>query len=122
MLNQGEGVAQNYPQAVKWLRQLADEHHGLALNDLGWAYQNGLGVTADKVLAFALYNTSSLFGASLQNKAGVNRSAISNDMTDIEIEIGLELSCTLNKASKLTVQLDTYIANPKKIPDGACAK
>ena len=120
MLNQGEGVPQSYSQAHKWLRQLADIHHGLALNDLGLAYQNGLGVTADKVLAFALYNTSSLFGASPQNKAGVNRAALSNDMADIEIENGLTLSCTLNKANKLTVQLDDYIANPKKVLDSAC--
>jgi FOG: TPR repeat, SEL1 subfamily len=40
----GQGVKQDYPEAVKWYRKAADQNDPVAQCYLGVAYQNGLGV------------------------------------------------------------------------------
>jgi TPR repeat protein len=43
----GEGVAQDYPEAVKWYRRAAERGNYCAQFFLGWAYAYGRGVTRD---------------------------------------------------------------------------
>jgi len=40
----GQGVAQDYQQAVRWFRRAADQNDAAAQCYLGFCYQSGLGV------------------------------------------------------------------------------
>lgn len=47
--------AENYEEAVKWYRQSADLGYGPAQGDLGFCYENGLGVSENNRLAVYWY-------------------------------------------------------------------
>ncbi|CDF05801.1 stress protein [Megasphaera elsdenii CAG:570] len=51
----GEGVEQDYAEAVKWGRKAADQGNAVAQNNLGYCYQNGEGVKQDKKEAAKWY-------------------------------------------------------------------
>ena len=44
MYDNGQGVPQNYAEAVKWFRLAADQGHAIAQNNLGLMYAKGQGV------------------------------------------------------------------------------
>ena len=45
MHEQGQwGIPQDFPEAVKWLRQAAEQGKADAQSKLAWMYKNGLGV------------------------------------------------------------------------------
>ncbi|WP_221795128.1 tetratricopeptide repeat protein [Oceanobacter mangrovi] len=48
----------NYKQAARWYQVAAEQGHGAAQNNLGWLYQNGLGVAQDDSVAFRWYQAS----------------------------------------------------------------
>lgn len=54
----GQGVPQDYPQAVAWYRKAADQGNALAQFNLGAAYFSGLGVPHDHKQAVAWYRKS----------------------------------------------------------------
>jgi TPR repeat protein len=45
-------------EAVKWYRRAADQNHAGARSELGWCYDNGLGVTTNRAEAMKLYRQS----------------------------------------------------------------
>src|SRR5215471_2521483 len=47
MYQQGQGVPQNYAEAVKWYQRAAEQGLAEAQNDLGTMYYNGQGVPQD---------------------------------------------------------------------------
>ena len=51
----GEGVEQDYAEAVKWYRLAAEQGDAVAQNNLGYAYRNGAGVEQDYVEAVNWY-------------------------------------------------------------------
>jgi len=51
----GEGVAEDFAQAMKWFRLGADQGHPYAQNNLGWMYHNGRGVPKDPQEAMKWY-------------------------------------------------------------------
>jgi hypothetical protein len=119
--SRGDSVPRDDQEAVKWFRLSASQGYALALSDFGWVYQNGIGVTADKVLAFALYNMSTLRDASANNKATVNRSALSKMLSHDEIESGKNLSCVLLNANDFLKKLDDYVNSPKDTMANGCS-
>ena len=54
----GQGVEQDYTEAVKWLRMAADQGKGIALFNLGNAYAEGHGVERDYRKALSLYEAA----------------------------------------------------------------
>ncbi len=40
----GKDVKRDYEEALKWYRKAPEQGHSAALNEIGWMYQNGLGV------------------------------------------------------------------------------
>ena len=58
MYENGEGVAQNYVEAVKWYRKAAELGYSDAQNNLGKMYETGMGVLQDYAEAFNLYMKS----------------------------------------------------------------
>jgi hypothetical protein len=55
MYNDGQGVAQDYNQAVVWYHKAADQGFSVAQYDLGNMYANGRGVAKDEAQAVAWY-------------------------------------------------------------------
>jgi uncharacterized protein len=52
MYYSGEGVPQDYKQAVKWYRKAADQGAAMAQFSLGWMYKEGKGVPQDYAQAY----------------------------------------------------------------------
>ena len=51
----GEGVTQDYAEAVRWYRKAAELGHAQAQNDLGYCYDNGQGVSQNHTEAAKWY-------------------------------------------------------------------
>jgi len=55
MYDNGEGVAKDEAEAVKWYRKAADQGFANAQFNLGYMYANGRGVVKDEVEAYKWY-------------------------------------------------------------------
>lgn len=55
MYDTGNGVSQDYAEAVKWYRKAAEQGNADAQNKLGFMYDNGYGVSEDKAKAVEWY-------------------------------------------------------------------
>jgi len=121
MFGRGEGVPKNSVIALKWLRMSADQHYVPALVDLGLTYQNGLDVKADKVITYALYNLSVIYGPWPTDKSILNRGDLAKSMAKIDVKNGMNLFCALKNSKSLISTLDAYVANHKNVPANACA-
>ena len=55
MYENGEGVPQDYAEAVKWYRRAAEQGYAVAQNNLGSMYYNGTGVPQDYAEAVKWY-------------------------------------------------------------------
>ncbi len=53
MYNKGEGVEQDFKEAVKWYQKAADQGDAIAQNAIGVAYGMGEGVGQNYVTAYA---------------------------------------------------------------------
>jgi TPR repeat protein len=62
MYEHGDGVAQNYAEAVKWYRLAADQGDADAQFFLGTMYEQGHGVPQDYVQAHMWYNLAGAQG------------------------------------------------------------
>jgi len=62
MYDNGQGVAQNYAEALKWLRLAADQGHAGAQFGLGVMYANGQGVAQNYVQAHMWFNLAAAQG------------------------------------------------------------
>jgi len=60
----GEGVPQNYVEAVKWFQEASDRGYFRAQWRLGMAYMLGKGVPRDKVMAHKWFNLAGAGGSS----------------------------------------------------------
>jgi len=92
MYYNGEGVAQDYKEAMKWFRLAAEQGIEEAVrsqNNLGWMYDQGLGVIQDNVIAHMWYNIAVSNG---DETAKNNKDLLANKMTSEQ----------LAKAQKLT--------------------
>ena len=56
MYDTGQGVPQDYAEAVRWTRLAADQGHAEAQNNLGVMYGTGAGVPQDYVQAHMWHN------------------------------------------------------------------
>jgi len=55
MHGKGDGVSQDYAEAVRWYRLAVDQGNAGAQNNLGVMYKNGEGVLQDYAEAVRLY-------------------------------------------------------------------
>ena len=71
MYENGRGVTQNNPEAVKWFRRAAEQGHAMAQNNLGFMYEKGRGVTQNYPEALQWYRRAAEQGhADAQNNLG----------------------------------------------------
>ena len=68
----GEGVAQDYAEAVRWWRLAAEQGDAFAQTNLGYSYANGEGVAQDYVEATRWWRLAAEQGnAQAQNRLGI---------------------------------------------------
>jgi len=82
MYDNGQGVPQDYAEAVKWYRLAADQGNANAQSNLGFMYGKGLGVLQDNVMAHMWNNIGAANGNEL---GGTNRDKIAKKMTSADI-------------------------------------
>lgn len=78
----GNGVVQDYAEAVRWYRLAAAEGDEDAQNNLGVKYYYGMGVPQDYVRAHMWYNLAAAKGSKLASK---NRGLLVAKMTSLQI-------------------------------------
>ena len=72
MYYNGQGVLQDYKEAVKWYRKSAEQGYAKAQHNLGVMYEDGLGVLQDYKEAFKWYRLASEQGyAEAQHNLGL---------------------------------------------------
>jgi len=69
MYYSGQGVAQNYAEAIKWYRKAADQGEAHAQYGLGVAYAKGHGVALNYVQAHVWFNLAAAQGDAEAAKA-----------------------------------------------------
>jgi len=74
----GEGLAQNYSDAVNWYLRSAEQGQAKAQNSLGRMYAGGVGVEQDDALAHLWFSLAAAQGEATALKA---RDAIEHKMT-----------------------------------------
>jgi hypothetical protein len=82
MYESGQGVPQDYAEAVRWYRLAAEQGHARAQGNLGVMYDNGQGVPQDIVLAHMWFNIASANG---DEDATRNRALAVDKMTREQI-------------------------------------
>ena len=86
--HEGQGVAQDSAEAVRWLRMAAEQADREAQSNLAMLYFNGQGVAQDYVEAYAWIATSEAQGQALSE---LFRHAVLAEMTPSQVERGEEL-------------------------------
>ena len=89
MYEKGQGVPQDYQEAVKWYRLSAEQGFAEAQYNLGVMYYNGQGVPQDYVSAHMWFNFSSANG---DKDAIKNRKLVETKMTKQQIEKAQEMA------------------------------
>jgi hypothetical protein len=82
MYDRGEGVPQNYREALRWYRKAADQGNAIAQYNIGAMYASGHGVPQDYVTAHMWF---SLSAAQDDGDATKNRDVIAQRMTPAQI-------------------------------------
>jgi len=78
----GQGVSQDYQEAVMWYRRAAEQGNASAQYNLGVMYDNGQGVSQDYVLAHMWANLAASQGGEARVK---KRDAIATFMTPAQL-------------------------------------
>ena len=82
MYEEGEGVLQDYKEAVKWYTKGAEHGDADAQTNLGVMYVQGRGVLQDNVYAHMWWNIASSKGSEIARK---NRDMVAEKMTSEQI-------------------------------------
>ena len=99
---EGEGVEQNWVEAVKWYRKAAEQGHDLAQFKVGLSYQNGKGVPQSDTEAYIWLNISAENGAPLNGRGRAGKLAD-------EIRVSLSAS-QLEQAENIAKRLQQQIS------------
>jgi len=85
----GQGVVQDYKEAVKWYRLAAEQGNAIAQHNLGVRYANGQGVLQDYKLAHMWFNIAAANGLAV---AVQSRDALAKDMSSEDISKAQEMA------------------------------
>ena len=89
MYQKGEGVPQDYAEAVKWYRRSAEQGRAISLGSLGAMYYTGNGVQQDDAKAYMFFNLAAAKGVEDTEKY---REQIAERMTKEQIAEAQKLS------------------------------
>ncbi len=82
MYANGQGVLQDYEEAVRWFRKAAEQGNAVAQNNLGVMYAAGRGVPQDYVQAHMWFNLAAARGS---EAAGGIRDTLATQMTPAQL-------------------------------------
>ena len=85
----GEGVPEDYAEAIRWFRLAAEQGDADAQYNLGIMYANGDGIAEDNVLAYMWYNLAADQGS---ESAQSNKDILEQQMTRAQIAEAQRLS------------------------------
>ena len=89
MYSKGQGLPQDYAEAVKWCRKAAEQGYAPAQSNLGVMYSKGQGVPQDYVLAHMWFNlATSLYPASekeWRDQAENERDIVASKLTHSQV-------------------------------------
>ncbi len=85
----GDGVSQDYTEAITWFRKAADQGFTQAQWSLANAYYTGQGVSQDYTIAYAWWNLAATNGLEAGEES---RAVVAEKMTEEQIGKALELS------------------------------
>ena len=87
MYHDGQGVPQDYAEAVKWYRIAAEQGHPSSQYNLGVMYDKGEGLPQDYVQAHRWYNLAAATFTDKTNReqAASNRDLIAKQMTPAQV-------------------------------------
>jgi len=83
MYENGEGVAQDYKEAMKWYQKAAEQGDADAQYGLGKMYADGLGVAQDYVMSHVWFDIAAEQG---YRDASNMRDAVANKMTPAQMQ------------------------------------
>ena len=89
MYSNGQGVPQDYAEAVRWYLLAAEQGAASAQNNLGVMYILGQGLLQSNVMAHMWYNIASANGRS---KSGDMRDKVAGLMTSADISKAQEMA------------------------------
>lgn len=85
MYRKGEGVPQDYAEAVKWFRRAAEQGNVAAQVNLSFMYEKGYGVPQDFVQAHMWRNLAAAQGTQGNGDMRKQRDEIAKKMTPAQI-------------------------------------
>jgi hypothetical protein len=85
----GEGVPQNFTEAVKWYRMAAKQGNAVAQNNLGMMYGIGRGLPKNFIRA---YVWSSVAAAQGNEQAMANRDVVADELTRAQLARAQEMA------------------------------
>ena len=94
MYDNGEGVPQDYKEAVKWYRKSAEQGHAIAQSNLGVMYAKGKGVPQDYKQAYAWWSVAKVNG---NEKAEKNLGILTKEMPKEQIAEAQSLATEIQK-------------------------
>jgi len=113
----GHGVPKDEGKSVFWYRKAAEQGLPDSQNNLGTAYRFGKGASKSVVVAYALYNLASNSAPSTvkhsENRSDVNRSDVSTEMTQAEIDAAQELTKQMMQPGNMLKALDDFLKSSK---------
>ena len=89
MYAKGNGVPQDYAEALKWYRKAAEQGYALAQYNLAVMYDNGNGVPQDDTTAYMWVNLAAATGS---EKYAKGRETLAKRMTKEQIAEGQKLT------------------------------
>jgi uncharacterized protein len=89
MYESGNGVVQDYAEAVRWYRLAAEQGFANAQNNLGVTYETGQGVLQNNILSHMWYNIASENG---YKKSSEWRDEIAAKMTESDLAKALAMA------------------------------
>ena len=89
MYSNGQGVVQDYAEAVRWFKLAAAQGHAHGQTGLGAMYYDGKGVLQDYIRAHMWWNLAAVNGESIAVK---NRDIVANKMTPQQVEQAQKLA------------------------------
>ena len=110
MYRNGEGLQQDYTEAIKWLRKAADQGDVWAQSEIGEMFAKGEGVTQNTITAYMWFEIASINSLSWDKVAALERDHFARDMTRADIE-------TAKKRAKLCLESNYKQCDWSLIPE-----
>jgi len=109
MYDDGEGVKQDFKQALVWYRKAAEQGNASAQENMGMMYGQGQGVSKNIVAAYALFSVSAANDEASDDAALESSKELATKMTAKEINAAKKIIQEMSKPENFLKALDKYV-------------